>query len=116
MKAWILKNYPDAVILDVGANLDLPNTMDAVEEWEPKCIQIREKYRNVFHKDISSFEYGEYDLVVFGFMPSEKAIRYAKGKAKDVLLPAPHEGFVKIPNVAFYHMKEKNRGKRNQNV
>lgn len=116
MEEWIRKNYPDAVILDVGGNLNLPNIMDAIEPWEVKCIAIKDRFRNVFHKNVSEFEYGEYDLIIFEFMTDSKTIDYAKTKAKDVILPAPHPGFVKIPNVPFYHMKEKKSGKRNQNV
>lgn len=102
--AWIKKKFKkSAAILDVGAcdgkwrDL-LPEyaNMDAVEAWEPNCINIAGKYRNVFHKDISDFEYGKYDLIIFGDViehmdvaTAQNVLEYAKPRCTDMIVAVP---------------------------
>lgn len=101
---WIHQNFPaNSTILDVGAcdgkwRKLLPDyeIMDAVEAWEPNCIVCAPLYRNVFHKDISDFEYGNYDLIIFGdviehlsVQDAQNVLNYAAGKCKDMIVAVP---------------------------
>lgn len=100
---WIRKKYKNnSVFLDVGAcdgkwkSLLPEYTMDAVDAWEPNCIAIRDIYRNVYHKDIAEFEYGDYDLIIFGDViehmdvpTAQKVIEYAKRHCKDMIIAVP---------------------------
>lgn len=101
---WIRKKFRmNARILDVGACdgkwkwlLQEYENMDAVEAWEPNCIKIEPMYRHVYHKDVSEFEYGDYDLIIFGDViehmdvpTAQKVIEYAKGHCKDMIIAVP---------------------------
>lgn len=101
--AWIRREFPiDATILDVGAcdgkwKALLPEytNMDAVEVFEPNLKRLG-AYRNVFHADIRGFEYGNYDLIIFGdiveHLTPEQAkamLDYAKPRCKDMVIAVP---------------------------
>ena len=102
---WIRKNFkPDSTILDVGAcdgkwSYLLPEfeNMDAVEAWEPNCIACQPHYQHVYHKDIAEFEYGKYDLIIFGDViehmdvpTAQRVLKIALGKCKDVIVAVPY--------------------------
>lgn len=101
---WIRRNFkPDATILDVGAcdgkwKKFLPEyaAMDAVEIWPMYCGRLDPLYRNVFNVDIANFEYGFYDLVIFGDViehmtvpDAQKVIRYAQDRCTDMVVAVP---------------------------
>ena len=102
---YILENYDDAVILDVGACdgkwwklLGPFYTMDAVEIFEPNIINsnLRAKYRNVFNCDILDLKYDFYDVVIFGDViehmtveNAQKVLEYAKKHSKLVVVGVP---------------------------
>lgn len=99
---WIRKKFPKATILDVGAcdgkwkSLLPEYEMDAVEAWEPNCVQIEHMYRKVFHKDVAELEYGHYDLIIFGDViehmsveNAQKVLEYASGKCTDFIVAVP---------------------------
>lgn len=103
--AWIRENFdPDAQILDVGACdgkwkylLHEYKNMDAVEAWEPNCIQCAKVYRKAYHKDIAEFEYGKYDLIIFGDViehmdvkTAQKVLQYAAERCKDMVVAVPY--------------------------
>ena len=99
---WIRQNFPDAVILDVGAGEGtwhelLPEyTMDAVEIYEPAAAALN-GYRNVAVKDIITYKYRKhYDLIIFGDVlehmtveDAQKVISYAKAHCTDMLVAVP---------------------------
>lgn len=101
---WIRENFgTDATILDVGAcdgnwrHLlhEYPN-MDAIDAWEPNCIYCQQFYRNTYHKDIAEFDYGKYDLIIFGDViehmdvpTAQKVLKVAAGKCKDMVVAVP---------------------------
>lgn len=102
--AWIRKKFKPCVeILDVGAcdgkwRSLLPEyeNMDAVEAWEPNCINIAPLYRTVFHKDIAEFEYGHYDLIIFGDViehmdveTAQRVLKYAAERCTDMIVAVP---------------------------
>lgn len=110
---WIRKNFkPDSAILDVGScdgkwKKLLPEyeNMDAVDAWEPNCIQCEKLYRHTFHKDVAEFEYGEYDLIIFGDViehmdvpAAQKVLQYAADRCKDMVVAVPFE----YPQGAIY--------------
>lgn len=101
--AWIRENFPtDARILDVGAcdgkwKKLLPEyeNMYAVEAFAPNLKNLWE-YKGVFHTDIRGFEYGWYDLIIFGdvvehMTPAEALamLEYAKPNCKDMIIAVP---------------------------
>ena len=101
---WVRKTFkPDAKVLDVGAcdgkwkELLPEYEMDAVEAWEPNCIAIKDKYTHVFHKDIAEFDYGKYDLIIFGDViehmdvpTAQRVLEYASTRCTDMIVAVPY--------------------------
>ena len=102
VSAWIRDNYPEAVILDVGAGEGtwhelLPEyTMDAVEIYKPAADKLT-GYRNVYVKDIVTYKYRKhYDLIIFGDVlehlsveDAQNVIKYARGHCEDMIIAVP---------------------------
>lgn len=110
---WIRENFePAAEIFDVGAcdgkwKSLLPEykNMDAIDAWEPNCIQCQPLYRNIYHKDIAEFDYSKYDLIIFGDViehmdvpTAQKVLAYASERCKDMIVAVPFE----YPQGAIY--------------
>ena len=107
IKNYIFDNFTEeAKILDVGAGsgtyaklLDgRYKNLDAVEVYEPNIIDygLREKYSNVFLEDIRGFEYGNYDLIIFGDIlehisieDAKAVLEYALNHSEQVLVAIP---------------------------
>lgn len=102
---WIRSKFGNnSEILDVGAcdgkwKYLLPEyeNMDAVEAWEPNCIHISPLYRRVFHKDVAEFEYGDYDLIIFGdviehmtVQDAQRTLEFASKHCKDMIVAVPY--------------------------
>lgn len=103
---WIRNNFkPDAQIFDVGCCdgkwkyllPEYPN-MDGIDAWEPNCIHCQRMYRKTFHKNIAEFEYGNYDLIIFGDViehmdvpTAQKVLKYASERCKDMIVAVPFE-------------------------
>lgn len=102
---WIRSNFKsDASILDVGACdgkwkqlLTEYENMDAVEAWEPNCFLCEPLYRKTFHKDIAEFDYGKYDLIIFGDViehmnvpTAQRVLQYAAERCKDFIVAVPY--------------------------
>lgn len=102
--AWIRANFPtDAEILDVGAcdgkwadMLPEYYFMDAVEAFWPNAGRLRDKYRNVYAKNIINLYYPHYDLIIFGDIiehltveEAQQVIAYAKTRCKDMIVSVP---------------------------
>ena len=99
---WIRENYPDAVILDVGAGDGtwkklLPEyTMDAIEIYKPAAARL-EGYRNVEVKDVATYKYRrKYDLIIFGDVLEhmtvddvQKALKHAESHCEDMIIAVP---------------------------
>ena len=103
--AWIRKWFPrEAKILDVGAcdglwRRLLPDfaNMDAVEVYAPHIPEL-EGYRKTFLADIRTFEYGFYDLIIFGdiiehLTPDEAraVLEYARPRCRDLIIAVPYQ-------------------------
>ena len=110
---WIRENFkPDAQILDVGScdgkwKRLLPEykNMDAVDAWEPNCIQCEPLYRKTYHKDVAEFEYEKYDLIIFGDViehmdvpTAQQVLQYASTRCKDMIVAVPFQ----YPQGAIY--------------
>lgn len=101
--AWIRENFPaDSTILDVGAGdgkwryalREYPK-MDAVEIYEPHMRWLT-GYRKAYCADIRNFEYGRYDLIIFGDViehlnaPDARAVlEYAMPRCRDLIVAVP---------------------------
>lgn len=75
-------------------------TMDAVEVWEPYVhgFDLKEKYRNVYVRDISDFTYAYYDLILFGDViehmeveQAQKVLAYALKHSGCVIVGVPFQ-------------------------
>ena len=70
--------------------------MDAVEIFEYNYTYCRPYYRNAWNIDIKDFEYGYYDLIIFGDViehmtveDAQKVLRYAWTRCKDMIVAVP---------------------------
>lgn len=96
-----------AKILDVGAGSgtyynylgDYFKSMDAVEVFEPniKEFDLENKYRKVFNVDIKDFEYGYYDIIIFGDIlehlnveDAQKVLEYALDRCEELVVAVPY--------------------------
>lgn len=101
--AWIRRNFPtDSMILDVGAcdgawRKLLPEykNMDAVEIFEPYMKNLTD-YRIAYNRDIRSFGYIWYDLIIFGDViehmsveDAQKVLYYASRRCEDMIVAVP---------------------------
>ena len=101
---WIRKNFTRGCsILDVGAcdanwriRLRDYENMDAVEIFEYNYAYCRPYYRNAWNIDINDFEYGYYDLIIFGDViehmtveDAQKVLKYAWTRCKDMIVAVP---------------------------
>ena len=103
--AWIRAHFPrTSTILDVGAGdgkwrrlLREYETMDAVEAYGPNVTELwKSFYRNVFQADIRRFEYGRYDLIIFGDViehlspqDAQAVLAYAAERCRDMVVAVP---------------------------
>lgn len=107
MSGWIRAKFKDgATCLDVGAcdgnwlnRIGSFMTMDAVEIYQPNIDfhHLKDRYRNVWCKDIAEFEYDWYDLIIFGDViehmtveQATKALEYAKPRCKEMIIAVPY--------------------------
>lgn len=75
-------------------------TMDAVEIFEPNVSfhNLRQKYRQVWCRDILDVEYDFYDLIIFGDViehmttyKAQKVLEYARTRCKDMIIGVPYQ-------------------------
>lgn len=99
---WIRKNFTEtSTVLDMGAGEGtwqklLPEyTMDAVEIFTPYADKLN-GYRQVFNSDITGFEYGPYDLIIFGDVlehltveEAQKVLECAWPRCRDLIVAVP---------------------------
>ncbi len=108
VKEWVYEHFdPSAKILDVGAgsgtywNLlhEKYKNIDAVEIYAPniKDYELEKKYANVYNNDIVTFEYGSYDLIIFGDViehltipNAQKVIKYAFNRCRNLIVAIPY--------------------------
>ena len=108
MMHWIRDHVKaGSTCLDVGACdgtwADLLNNhlqMDAVEIFAPniEAHHLRDKYREVFNKDIRRMRYKHYDLVIFGDVlehmtvaEAQKVLKYAAAHSDDYIIGIPFQ-------------------------
>jgi len=101
------KFTPNARVLDIGAGGgayynylgDYFKEMDAVEVFEPniKEYDLESKYNKVFNVDIKDFEYGHYDIIIFGDVlehltvkDAQKVLDYALDRCYEVIVAVPY--------------------------
>lgn len=105
---WIKNNFSsECICLDVGACDGMYawllerhfKMIDAVEVFEPNIKEhhLKALYDNVYNADIRNFEYGYYDLIIFGDViehmsveDAQKVLEYAKTKCKDMIVAIPY--------------------------
>ena len=108
VKEWVYNNFDsNCKILDVGPGSgtyykllhDKFKNMDGVEIYEPNIIDynLREKYNNVYNKNIIDFEYDYYDLIIFGDIiehltieDAQKVLDYAYNRCKNFIVAVPY--------------------------
>ena len=103
---WITSRFSrGSSCLDVGACdgkwynlLGQYLNMDCIEIFQPNIDEyhLKEKYNNVFCKNIIDFEYEWYDLIIFGDVlehmsieDAQKVINYAKPRCRDMIIAIP---------------------------
>ena len=103
---WIREHFPrGSSCLDVGACdgkwSDLLRDyliMDGIEAFEPNITghNLAAKYRKIICKDVASYRYFWYDLVIFGDViehmdvpKAQKVLRYAKRHCTDMIIGVP---------------------------
>ena len=136
IKDYLIKQFDkDATILDVGPGCgtyyDLLNdyftTFDGVEAFAPNIdrYDLRNKYRNVYNKDIKDFEFDYYDIIIIGDVlehlsieDAQKVIKYCENRCKQLIVAVPYtmpqdavEGNIyevhKQDDLAIENMKER---------
>lgn len=108
IKDYLIKQFnKDATILDVGPGCgtyyDLLNdyftTFDGVEAFAPNIdrYDLRNKYRNVYNKDIKDFEFDYYDIIIIGDVlehlsieDAQKVIKYCENRCKQLIVAVPY--------------------------
>ena len=105
---WVKQHFQKgATCLDVGVCdgkwSDLLGdylTMDGVEIYGPNIVKhkLETKYKHIFNADIRTFQYFEYDLIIFGDVlehmsieDAQKVLEYAKPRCKDFLIAVPYQ-------------------------
>ena len=106
---YLKKNFKkSAKVLDVGAgsgtyyNLlgDYFTNIDAVEIFEPNIenYKLKDKYREVFSKNIVGFKYDFYDIIIFGDIiehleveEAQKVLEYAKDRCEEMIVAVPYQ-------------------------
>lgn len=101
------KYTKNARVLDVGAGSGtyynyLGNyfkSMDAVEIFSPNVseFKLREKYKTVYECNIVDFEYGHYDIIIFGDIlehltveDAQKVLEYALDRCDEIIVAVPY--------------------------
>lgn len=108
IQKWVYENFDEnARILDVGAgsatyyNLlcSKYKNIDAVEVYEQNIIDydLTNKYNQVTNIDIKDFEYGYYDLIIFGdviehleIKDAKNVLDYAYNHCKNMIVAVPY--------------------------
>lgn len=108
VRDYLIKKFDNkATILDVGAgegtyyNLlhDYFKNMDAVEVFKPNIDNygLKQKYHKVYNIDIKDFEYGNYDIIIFGDIiehlevkEAQEVLKYAFSKCKEMIVAVPY--------------------------
>lgn len=108
IKEYLIKQYDkNSTILDVGPgcgtyyNLlhDYFTTFDGVEAFAPNIdrYDLRNKYRNVYNKDIKDFEFDYYDIIIIGDVlehlsieDAQKVIKYCEHRCKQLIVAVPY--------------------------
>ena len=74
--------------------------MDAVEVFKPNIdnYQLKQKYHKVYNIDIKDFEYGNYDIIIFGDIiehlevkEAQEVLKYAFSKCKEMIVAVPYQ-------------------------
>ena len=104
---WICANFSrGSTCLDVGACdgkwSDLLRDyliMDGVEVWQPYINKhnLKTKYHRLFETDIRGFEYGVYDLIIFGDIiehlsveDAKRVLDYATFHCRNMIVAVPY--------------------------
>ena len=108
IKDYLIKQFDkDATILDVGPGCgtyyDLLNdyftTFDGDEAFAPNIdrYDLKNKYRNVYNKDIKDFEFDYYDIIIIGDVlehlsieDAQKVIKYCENRCKQLIVAVPY--------------------------
>jgi 2-polyprenyl-3-methyl-5-hydroxy-6-metoxy-1,4-benzoquinol methylase len=98
----------NAKILDIGAGCGtywnlLHNDfkyIDAVEVFKPNIekYNLKQKYHRVYNMNIKDFEYGNYDIIIFGDIiehldinDAQNVLKYALNRCKEIIVAVPYE-------------------------
>ena len=104
----ISKFHPNIRILDVGAGegtyydllSDYFKNIDAVEVFKPYIdkYNLKDKYNEVFNKNIKDFKYVYYDAIIFGDIiehlsieEAQEVLDYAKDRCKELIVAVPYQ-------------------------
>lgn len=98
----------NAKVLDVGAGCGtywnlLHNDfklIDAVEVFKPNIdkYNLKSKYHRVYNINIKDFQYGNYDIIIFGDIiehldinNAQNVLKYALNRCKEIIVAVPYE-------------------------
>lgn len=98
----------NAKVLDVGAGCGtywnlLHNDfklIDAVEVYKPNIdkYNLKSKYHRVYNINIKDFQYGNYDIIIFGDIiehlninDAQNVLKYALNRCKEIIVAVPYE-------------------------
>ena len=108
IKEYLIKQFDkNATILDVGPgcgtyyNLlnDYFTTFDGVEAFAPNIEKygLKNKYRNIYNKDIKDFKFDYYDIIIIGDVlehlsieDAQKVITYCEKRCKQLIVAVPY--------------------------
>ena len=108
IREYLISNFPpNSKILDVGAGCgtyyyllkDYFKDIEAVEVFKPNIIiyDLKNKYHKVYNVDIKDFEYGNYDIIIFGDViehlsieEAQRVLEYAYNHSKDMIVAVPY--------------------------
>lgn len=98
----------NAKVLDIGAGCGtywnlLHNDfklIDAVEVFKPNIdkYNLKSKYHRVYNINIKDFQYGNYDIIIFGDIiehldinDAQNVLKYALNRCKEIIVAVPYE-------------------------
>lgn len=109
IKEYLISKFDNkARILDVGAgegtyyNLlsDYFKEIDGVEVFKPNIMNfnLKNKYHRIYNIDIKDFNYGKYDIIIFGdiiehleIKEAQDVLEYAYDRCKEMIVAVPYE-------------------------
>ena len=108
IKEYLIENYkPESTILDIGPGCgtyydllkDYFTIFDGVEVFTPNInkYNLKDKYRNIYNKDIKDFTFDYYDIIIIGDVlehltieEAQKVIHYCEKRCQQLLVAVPY--------------------------